>query len=126
MKADGKVVMSEISYCEKVAESFGFTAQSIGFLSGSLNDNPRIDPNFELIKSILEPCPELLFLVDKRGFTALSYIPQSCWPEWCGFLKQESTFLRDNVNHSGYVHSRDQLNEAEQRLQLLLQRASDF
>ena len=54
MKADGKVVMSEISYCEKVAESFGFTAQSIGFLSGSLNDNPRIDPNFELIKRGME------------------------------------------------------------------------
>ncbi len=51
MKADGKVVMSEINYCEKIAESFGFAAQSIGFLSGSLNDNPRIDPNFSVIRN---------------------------------------------------------------------------
>ena len=28
MKADGKVVLSEINYCEKVATSFGFAAES--------------------------------------------------------------------------------------------------
>lgn len=50
MKADGKVVLSEINYCEKVATSFGFAAESIGYLSASLNDNPRIDPNFEMIR----------------------------------------------------------------------------
>ncbi len=51
MKVDGKVVLSEISYCEKAAEAFGFDKKSIGYLSVALNDNPRIDPNFGLIRN---------------------------------------------------------------------------
>lgn len=50
MKADGKVLMSEIKYCERMAQAFGFEEKSIGFLSGALNENPRIEPNFGLIK----------------------------------------------------------------------------
>ena len=50
MKADGKVDLSEILYCEKMAVAFGFQEKSIGFLSRSLNENPRIEPNFNLIK----------------------------------------------------------------------------
>ena len=51
MKVDGEVVLSEIQYCESIAQTFGFEARCIGFLSGAINDNPRIDPNVELIKS---------------------------------------------------------------------------
>ncbi len=50
MKADGKVETSEINYCEKAAEAFGFEKKSIGYLSVTLNDNPRIDPNFGVIR----------------------------------------------------------------------------
>lgn len=51
MKADGKVVLSEIKYCEKMARAFGFEDKAIGFLSGSLNENPRIEPNFGMIRN---------------------------------------------------------------------------
>lgn len=36
MKVDGKVHLSEIRYCESIAEKFGFTEKVIGFLSGSI------------------------------------------------------------------------------------------
>ena len=50
MKADGKVLLSEVKYCEKLAQVFGFQDKSIGYLSGVLNDNPRIAPNLGMIK----------------------------------------------------------------------------
>lgn len=50
MKADGKVLLSEVKYCEKLAQVFGFQEKSIGYLSGALNDNPRIAPNLGMIK----------------------------------------------------------------------------
>ena len=50
MKADGKVLLSEVKYCEKLAEVFGFQHTSIGYLSGALNDNPRIAPNLGMLR----------------------------------------------------------------------------
>ena len=49
MKADGKVMLTEVKYCEKLATVFGFEEKSIGYLSGALNDNPRIAPNMGMI-----------------------------------------------------------------------------
>ncbi|MEM6641918.1 MAG: hypothetical protein AAF616_02970 [Bacteroidota bacterium] len=54
MKADGKILDSETSYCEKIARDCGYRPNSIGFLSGAVNDNPRIDPNFTYIKQGLK------------------------------------------------------------------------
>ncbi|MEO1256632.1 MAG: hypothetical protein AAFY41_17325, partial [Bacteroidota bacterium] len=34
MKIDGKVLLSEIKFCEKVAKILGFEEKSVGFLSG--------------------------------------------------------------------------------------------
>ncbi|GAB4240984.1 MAG: hypothetical protein Tsb0034_17720 [Ekhidna sp.] len=50
MKVDGKVLLSEIKYCERVAEIFGFEKKSIGFLSGTLDSNTQINPNLGRIK----------------------------------------------------------------------------
>jgi len=50
MKIDGKVLLSEIKFGEKVAKTFGFEEKSIGFLTGMIESNPSIDPNLGRIK----------------------------------------------------------------------------
>lgn len=40
MKIDGKVLLSEIKFCEKVAKMLGFEDKAIGFLSGTIDSNP--------------------------------------------------------------------------------------
>lgn len=43
-------------------------------------------PNFKLIGFLLDLCPDLLYLTDKRGSTPLSYVRQQNYHEWCSFL----------------------------------------
>lgn len=45
MKIDGKVLLSEITFCEKVAKMLGFEKKSIGFLSGVLESDPDASEN---------------------------------------------------------------------------------
>jgi Ankyrin repeats (3 copies) len=83
-------------------------------------------PNFDLVQFILDKSPELLFITDKRSFTAFKYIPPCRRVEWSKFLQYKEAFLRDKVNHSGYLKACDQLNEAQERLQALMRRAACF
>ncbi len=50
MKIDGKVLLSEIKFCERVARILGFEEKVVGFLSGEIEGNPDITPNFGRIK----------------------------------------------------------------------------
>jgi uncharacterized tellurite resistance protein B-like protein len=50
MKVDGKVLLSEIKYCKKLAIHLGFEERSIEFLSEIVEEDPHIDPNFGRIK----------------------------------------------------------------------------
>jgi uncharacterized tellurite resistance protein B-like protein len=45
MKIDGKVLISEVNFCEKVARTLGFNEKAIGFLSGILESNPDATEN---------------------------------------------------------------------------------
>ena len=45
MKIDGKVLLSEIRFCERVAKTLGFEEKSIGFLSGIIEGNTDIAQN---------------------------------------------------------------------------------
>lgn len=45
MKIDGKVLLSEIKFGEKIARALGFEEKAIGFLSGILESNPDVNPN---------------------------------------------------------------------------------
>ncbi|WP_420576698.1 TerB family tellurite resistance protein [Ekhidna sp.] len=45
MKIDGKVLLSEIKFGEKIAKALGFEEKVIGFLSGILESNPNDTPN---------------------------------------------------------------------------------
>ncbi|WP_370088563.1 TerB family tellurite resistance protein [Ekhidna sp.] len=46
MKIDGKVLISEIKFCEKVARMLGFEEKSIGFLSGIIDGNTDVNQSF--------------------------------------------------------------------------------
>jgi ankyrin repeat protein len=46
--------------------------------------------NFELIDLILEECPDLLYIQDKRGSTPLSYLRRDKWTEWNTYLSNKS------------------------------------
>jgi hypothetical protein len=43
-------------------------------------------PVFELVEVLLEVCPELLFVADKRGYSPLQYVRREFWGVWCRFL----------------------------------------
>ena len=68
-------------------------------LVDDLGRNPLHDacwshkPNFELIKQLVQKCPDLLYISDNRGFTPLSYVGKPCWGEWCKFLEENQDFL---------------------------------
>jgi len=51
MKVDGEVYLSEIRFCEAIAESLGFKQKSIGFLSENIHKDPNIAPNWMLIQN---------------------------------------------------------------------------
>jgi ankyrin repeat protein len=50
-------------------------------------------PNFDLIKLIIQKCPDLLYIEDKRGNTPLGYVGHQSWDDWCAFLKQNQDYL---------------------------------
>lgn len=50
MKVDGKVLLSEVKYCEKVAKTLGFDEKAIGFLSGVIEGDLGAVPNYGRIK----------------------------------------------------------------------------
>ena len=45
-------------------------------------------PMFELMEFLLDCCPDLLLVADKRGCTPLQYVRKQAWGEWCQFLEQ--------------------------------------
>lgn len=58
-------------------------------------------PNFEMIEMLLTIAPDFLLTQDKRGHSALKYIPRTRWAEWCLFL-QEHPDLIENAMASTY------------------------
>jgi len=46
------------------------------------------EPQFELVSLIIESCPELLSVSDKRGHTPLSYVRRDHWDAWIKFLDE--------------------------------------
>ena len=46
-------------------------------------------PNFEIAQILLDSCPELLLMPDKRGFFPLQYVPRDNWSVWCEFLNEQ-------------------------------------
>jgi hypothetical protein len=63
-------------------------------------------PNFAIVMELLEVSPELLFIVDHRGFTPLTYAPKETWGMWCEFLQENRQFLRDMVKSLRFDRAR--------------------
>eukprot|EP00546_Thalassionema_frauenfeldii_P008014 CAMPEP_0178907486 /NCGR_PEP_ID=MMETSP0786-20121207/7400_1 /TAXON_ID=186022 /ORGANISM="Thalassionema frauenfeldii, Strain CCMP 1798" /LENGTH=215 /DNA_ID=CAMNT_0020579295 /DNA_START=103 /DNA_END=746 /DNA_ORIENTATION=+ len=51
------------------------------------------EPNFDLIELILEECPDLLFMKDRRGHTPVSYARRSHWAQWNKFFHKRAGAL---------------------------------
>ena len=107
-------------------------------------------PNFALVKYILNEAPELLFLTDHRGYTALQYVPHPtasgggatgshtrhrddsdstascCCEEWCQWITKHQDWLRQKVVQSKWLQARDQLDDAQGRLRRLMQKAAKY
>jgi Ankyrin repeats (3 copies) len=43
-------------------------------------------PNLAVIDLLLNVCPDLLYVCDRRGYTALDYIPKDQYSVWCDYL----------------------------------------
>lgn len=50
MKADGKVFLSEIRFCEMMAKMFGLEAKSIGFLSEMVHVDKNVPIDWKLVE----------------------------------------------------------------------------
>lgn len=55
-------------------------------------------PNFRIISLILQRCPDLLYICDRRGHTPLSYVRQDQWTEWKSFLLVNSDLITPKRN----------------------------
>lgn len=51
------------------------------------------EPNFDLVRILLQTDPDLILIRDKRGHSPLSYVRREHWIYWCRFLKQNSHLL---------------------------------
>lgn len=53
------------------------------------------EPNFKLIDSILQLCPDLLYVRDRRGSTPLQYVRRSQWKHWNAYFRSKgAAFLQ--------------------------------
>jgi hypothetical protein len=52
------------------------------------------EPQFELVRLIIEKHPELLCVGDVRGHTPLNYVRRQHWGEWCNFLMENRALLQ--------------------------------
>jgi len=83
-------------------------------------------PNFQVIHFILNQAPELLFLTDHRGYTALHYVPAECQDDWVQWIDEHQEWLRRKVHDSTWIKARDQLDDAQKRLRNLMEKAANY
>ena len=55
------------------------------------------DPDFTLILTLLNKCPDLLLLCDKRGHTPLDYVRKEHYDRWNTFLRQNEDKILPSV-----------------------------
>jgi len=51
------------------------------------------EPNFKIIELILEECPDLLYMKDRRGYTPICYVRKSQRAVWNKFLKERAHLI---------------------------------
>lgn len=53
----------------------------------------RPEPNFDLLKLLIEEAPDLLCMRDVRGYTPFDYARKSDWSKWIKFLTEHKDLL---------------------------------
>lgn len=54
-------------------------------------------PNFELVDVILQQCPDLLLICDKRGHPPLAYTRKDHWKVWNQYLQSRQHLLKPTI-----------------------------
>jgi hypothetical protein len=80
-----KFLLEEASLSLKVVDDYGRTALHDACWTHT--------PCFDLVLLLLEHCPDLLLVQDKRGSTPLQYVRRQNWGDWCQFLEQNKSKL---------------------------------
>jgi hypothetical protein len=60
-------------------------------------------PNFQLIEKLLTIAPDFLLTRDKRGHSALNYVPRARWSEWCRFLQEHPDLIENAIASDCYT-----------------------
>ena len=50
----------------------------------------NFQPNFEIVDLLLDLCPDLLYIKDRRGFSPLSYTRKEHWGKWKRYFSQKT------------------------------------
>ena len=75
---------------------------------------------FRSVRLLTGTAPELWLAKDKRGYTALEYVPKEAWKDWCGFLDQHQKTLRAKCQLMSFQRSRDKLQATLQKAESAL------
>ena len=65
--------------------------------------------SLEMMKILIQECPDLLLILDKRGFMPLDYIPKERWPHACAFLDKYKSIILP----TGVIFGEDSSSEEE-------------
>lgn len=65
--------------------------------------------SLEMMKILIQECPDLLLILDKRGFMPLDYIPKDRWPHCCAFLDK----YKDMILPSGELYGESSSEEED-------------
>ncbi|CAB9519697.1 ANK [Seminavis robusta] len=79
-------------------------------------------PNFELVQLIVEEAPELLFVKDKRSFSALRYIPKAAWKQWRSFFDEHQDQIRRLVTNISVHKAHRKIDDAQERMKKLMEK----
>ena len=75
-----KFLIQEAKVCANIMDDYGRTPMHDAFWTP--------EPSFEIVELLIERCPQLLFIEDKRGFVPLAYTRRIHWIEWNTFFKK--------------------------------------
>lgn len=106
MKLSGKIMFCGNKFGETIlhAASRRRSTKVVQFLLDECDFTPRVccdsgrnplhdacwtgETNFDVIDMLLDKCPDLLYITDKRGFTPMAYVRKEHWDDWCIYLGQ--------------------------------------
>jgi len=81
-----RFLLEEAQVSFKVKDDYGRTPLHDAFWAK--------EPEKDLVKMVIQNCPDLLLVSDRRGFTPLSYVRKEHWELWRNFLKDNTDIIR--------------------------------